>query len=75
MSYQMKFTLAEVLAMIKNNIEYTGSLRKQALDWKISAAYLSDIVNGRRLPGNKVLKPLNLKLEQETLRTYVRSKP
>lgn len=36
------------------------SLRAYAHKLKVSAAYLSDVYNGKRDPGKKLLKPLGL---------------
>lgn len=39
--------------------DYT-SLREAARTWKLSAAYLSDVLNGKREPGPKILKVMGL---------------
>jgi len=52
--------IAEVRALIGDQIERKGSLRALARKWNVSAPYLSDILRGRRNPGPKVLKHLGL---------------
>ena len=37
-----------------------ASLREAARAWKMSAAYLSDVLNGKREPGPKILKVMGL---------------
>jgi len=51
---------ANVRKLIAAKIAETGSLRKLALLWSISPAMLSDVMNGRRAPGPKVLVNLGM---------------
>lgn len=54
-------TEIEVRRLVKVGIKRAGSLRKYAKEMGINASYVSDMVNGRRNPGPKLLKPLGLK--------------
>jgi hypothetical protein len=63
-------TREQVVKTIRQNIEATGSLREQARLWGISAAYLSDIMNGRRNPGKKILSKLGLEPIVKVTRTF-----
>lgn len=53
-------TEAEVAMLVRERIAKAGSLRGLARQWGISPAYLSDLTNGRRGPGSKVLDWLDL---------------
>lgn len=44
--------------IIRDEVNAVDSLRAAAKRWKISPAYLSDVLNGRRNPGPAILKPL-----------------
>ena len=50
-----------VLARLERCVDQEGSQKKAADKLKVSAAYLADILNGRREPGAKMLDALNLK--------------
>jgi hypothetical protein len=63
-------TQQQVIKTIRNCIEATGSLREQARLWGISAAYLSDVMNGRRYPGKKILSKIGLEAKVTTVRTF-----
>lgn len=52
----------------------TRSLRTYAKDIGCSAAYISDIYNNRRDPGDLVLKHLGLQAEKVTTVTYTERK-
>lgn len=54
-------TESEVRDLVKAAIVRAGSLRKLALEWGVSPAYLSDFVNNRRGPGAGILGPLKLR--------------
>ena len=46
-----------VMGMVSNDY---ASLREAARTWKLSAAYLSDVLNGKREPGPKILRVVGL---------------
>lgn len=48
----------EMREKLKRYVRAIGSLREAARRWKVSPAYLSDCLNGRRAPGPSVLKPV-----------------
>ena len=62
-------TQADVLSHIEKAIRGAGSARQLALDWKVSAQYLSDVRRGRRMPGPLILRAMGL----EARPTYVRN--
>lgn len=49
------------LVRLKAVVDEEGSVRKAAQEIGISAAYLGDLLRGRREPGDKVLQYLGLK--------------
>jgi hypothetical protein len=51
-------TELQMRAVIRDLVKEVGSLRAAAKKWKCSAAYLSDVLNGRRAPGPRVLEPI-----------------
>jgi hypothetical protein len=55
----------EVLGLLRIHIKRAGSLRAYARQQGYSAAYLSDVMLGRRAPGRKILEPLNLVAQRE----------
>jgi hypothetical protein len=61
----------QMRAVVKQAVDGYGSLREAARQWKVSPAYLSDVLNGRRAPGPAVLKPLGY--ERRVVVTYVPS--
>ena len=63
--------IGQVLFRISHRILEAGSLRKMALEWGISAPYLSDVVRGRRNPGPSILKHFNLKAVKTCKTVYV----
>jgi hypothetical protein len=63
-------THKQVLTAIRERIEAAGSLREQARRWGISAAYLSDVMRGRRYPGKKILVHLGLEGKIKSVRTF-----
>lgn len=46
----------EMREVIRTAVKSIGSLREAARRWNVSAAHLSDCLNGRRRPGPAVLK-------------------
>lgn len=56
----MPFDIGEVLQSIQGHVKRAGSLRNLAKMWKVTPAYLSDILLGRRQPGPKVLRNMCL---------------
>lgn len=51
-------TIDEARAMLKAAVG--DNQAAWAREHKLSPAYVSDVLNGRRDPGNKILKPLGL---------------
>ena len=51
-------TRFQLLDVLRREITRDGSLRATARRLKITPAYLSDVMRGRRDPGPKVLEPL-----------------
>lgn len=49
---------AQMREILRAAVAALGSLREAARQWKVSPAYLSDCLNGRRAPGPSVLKPI-----------------
>lgn len=68
-------TREQVVKIIRQSIEASGGLREQARRWGVSAAYLSDIMNGRRNPGKKILSHLGLEPTVKITRTFSVAKP
>ena len=64
-------TTDDVLIRVREHVEIAGSLRKLADRWNISAAYLCDVLGGRRSPGPAILKWLNLRKVREITVRYV----
>lgn len=54
-------TESDVAKLIEIEIARAGSVRALAREWKLSPCMISDIRNGRRGPGPKVLKQLGMK--------------
>lgn len=50
----------QVLDLVRAQVKRAGSLRAYAREQGYSAAYLSDVLRGRRDPGKKILEPLGL---------------
>jgi hypothetical protein len=57
---QTLLTAADVLVLLGKQIEVAGSQARWCVDNQISTAYLSDVLNGRREPGKKILDVLGL---------------
>lgn len=51
----------DVCSLVEKEIERAGSLRALSREWGVSPAMLSDLLNGRRGPGPKILGPLGLR--------------
>ena len=60
----------QVVATLSVFVREAGSLRSLAKTWGVSPAYLSDIMNHRRAPGDAVLDRLGL--SRRVIVTYVR---
>lgn len=54
-------SVGAIILILKRRVNETGSQKKVAKQLGISAQYLGDILQGRREPGEKVLKTLKLK--------------
>lgn len=63
-------TQDEVVRLIQNHIDISGSLRALAHKWRVSAPYLSDVMLKKRYPGPKILKRLKLKGEVKVTREF-----
>lgn len=53
-------TLTQVLALIWKQVDADGSQTKTAERYGCSKVYLSDVLNGKREPGPKILGALKL---------------
>ena len=53
-------TKTQLLNRIEAAIKQAGSAKNLASQWDLSAAYLSDVRNGRREPGPAILRNLGL---------------
>lgn len=56
-----RLTLHDVIKMIRGEAEKVGLQKDLAKKFGVSAQYISDILNGRREPGDAILKPLGLR--------------
>ena len=54
-------TLAEFLIFLDKEAEKDGSQAALARRLNVSAPYLSDVLNGRREPGDAILEPLGFR--------------
>lgn len=54
-------TESGVRALVDREVQRAGSRRQLALEWGVSPAMISDLMNGRRGPGPKILKHLKLR--------------
>src|SRR4051812_1628398 len=50
----------EVVEIVRKEAKRAGGVRPLAREWKVSPCYISDLMNGRRTPGPKILGPLGL---------------
>lgn len=62
-------TAEDVRDLVRKRIAAAGSMAALAKQWKCTAGYLSNILNGRDTPGPRILKPLGLRIVTTT--TYV----
>lgn len=53
-------TIEDVINRLKREIETAGNQRQFAQKINVSAAYLNDVMNRKRGPGDKILKAINL---------------
>lgn len=65
---------ADVIALVAGKIVKAGSLRAYARQIGVSAAYLSDVMRGRRAPGRKILAPLGIKVTVRRIVEYAYTK-
>lgn len=56
-----KLLLKDVLALLRKEAEAAGSQKELAAKLGVTAQYVSDVLNGRREPGESILKPLGLR--------------
>jgi len=54
-------TKVELILLIKDKAREAGDQKTLAAEWNVSEAYLSDVINGRKEPGEKILTPLGVK--------------
>lgn len=54
-------TEADVRKLVGREIERAGSRRALAMEWGVSSALISDVMNGRRGPGPAILKHFKLR--------------
>lgn len=69
-----KSGLAYVLLVLEAEIKRAGSLRKAAKKFRVSPAYLSDVMLQRRAVGPKLLKQIGYTKSREVVTTYQRAK-
>lgn len=51
---------ADVIEMVRKSARRAGSMRAMAREWDVTVSYISDLLNGRRAPGPKILDPLGI---------------
>lgn len=56
------------IEILKKKVAQAGSQKNAATELGISAAYLSDLINGRRGIGDKMLKMLGLRIVYERIK-------
>jgi predicted transcriptional regulator len=54
-------TESDVAKIVEHEIERAGSVRALGREWGVSPCMISDLRNGRRGPGPKVLRQLGMK--------------
>lgn len=64
-------SVGEVRTILRAKIEQAGSLRQAAKQLGITAAYLCDIIHGRRAPGPRIAQALGFRREVRVTRTVV----
>lgn len=62
-----------VQMLVATKRDEAGGVRKLARKWRLSAAYVSDVILGRRLAGPSILKHLKLRRVTTVTRHYVSS--
>lgn len=67
-------TEAQFVTLLQRGVVHYGGQRAYARHLRISPMYLNDILNGRRAPGDKVLKATGHKREVRIIRTVRISK-
>lgn len=60
----------QVRARLKRAFGEAGSLRKWAIEAKVSAPYASDVALGRRAPGPAICKALGLRVIRRVILSY-----
>jgi hypothetical protein len=50
----------QVVDLIRQKVTQAGSMRGLAGEWDVTPSYISDLLNGRRAPGVKILGRLGL---------------
>lgn len=50
----------QVIELVRSEVTRAGSMRALGREWGVNVAYISDLLNGRRGPGPKILAPLGL---------------
>jgi len=60
MSKIVTYDIDDVLGMLRALCDKEGGQRAFALKHHLSEQYVSDVLNSRRDPGNKILNPLGL---------------
>jgi hypothetical protein len=56
-----QLTQEEFLSLIRDDVETEGSQKALAARLEVSETYLSDVLRGRRMAGNKILSRYNLR--------------
>lgn len=64
--------LKDVIQMLRNRIKKAGTQTAAADELGVSKSFLSDVLNGEREPGEKLLGALGL--ERREVVTYVRKR-
>lgn len=66
----IELTQPDVVARLREATLLAGSQRAWARAHGVSAAYVSDVLSGRRDPGESILRPLGLATVVRYSRTY-----
>lgn len=66
------YTIADMKALLRGLCDSEGSLRKAARYLGVSAAYLSDALNGHQEPGDKLTRRLGYVKHTDRIVTYRR---
>jgi len=56
-----QLTQDEFLSLIRDDVETEGSQKALAAKLEVSETYLSDVLRGRRMAGNKIASRYNLR--------------